>query len=656
MCGIYGQWDLAHRPLDLGAVEHATNRLRHRGPDDEGYLVGDTRRGAYRAFAGRDTTPSLGLPYIRTGAGSHADLAFGFRRLSIVDLSDAGHQPMCSADGRYWIVFNGEIYNYPELRIELERLGFVFRSETDTEVILAAYQAWGAECLHRFNGMWAFAIWDSRNAELFLTRDRFGVKPLYYSVRDGRFSFASEIKALVGSHGVPFAPRASAVYDYLTAARLPREQDGLTFVEGVRCVPAGHRLTVSTVGIRLERSYRLPDAADGVPRPADDVVAEFRELLTDAVRLRLHADVPVGSCLSGGLDSSAIVCLVDRIMPQLGADARPLGPRQKTFSAVYTEDARYNERRFIDDVLAATRADGHYVVPTAERLRAELAQLVWHQDEPFNSTSIFAQWCVMATVREQGVTVLLDGQGADESLGGYRPFDIVVSDLLRQGRVGGALRTGRAIGATAGVSVAPLLARALARQLPTRYVARMRRRRAEAGVQLLQPAFAREERGAGGIEAPPYRGFHEYVQGLIYDESLPALLRYEDRNSMAHSVEGRVPFLDYRLVEYAMTAAAPWVLHDGWTKWVLRSAVRDVVPPQIAWRRDKVGFETPERPWITAVLDGGAETLFGPSALSAAFLRPDAVSRDVAQWRTGAGDTRRLWRCINLELWLRAFA
>lgn len=655
MCGIYGQWDLAGRPIDAGAVRAATTTLRHRGPDDEGYLAVESRRGTCRPCAGADTAGTLALPSLDACAGPATDLALGFRRLAIVDLSPAGHQPMGSADGRFWIVFNGEVYDYRELRTDLERLGFAFHSDCDTEVVLAAYQAWGADCLHRFNGMWGLAIWDAREQTLFLARDRFGVKPLFYTWDDQRFRFASEIKALVGAHGVRFAPRAAAVYEYLTAARMPSEQDGLTFLEGVRCVPPGHWLLLSRRGLQLERYYELPQAPARRPRPERDVIHGFRELLTDAVRLRLHADVPVGSCLSGGLDSSAIVCLVDRLMPSLGADAEQLGSRQKTFSAVYEERARYNERGFIDTVLAATGAEGHFTVPTAERLCAELDRLVWHQDEPFNSTSIFAQWCVMAAVRERDVTVLLDGQGADESLGGYRPFDIVISDLLRQGRLAGAVRAGRAMGATAGVAVAPLLARALARQLPTRYVVRARRRRTAAGVALLQPAFARADHDLAA-DLPPSRGFHEYAQSLIYAESLPALLRYEDRNSMAHSIEGRVPFLDYRLVEYALTEAAPWALHGGWTKWVLRSAVEDVVPPEIVWRRDKVGFETPERPWMEAWLDREGGSPFADDARSAAFLDPHAVRRHVAEWRAGRGDTRAVWRCINLELWLRAFS
>ena len=653
MCGIYGQWDLAHRPLDLSGVQRATARLRHRGPDDEGYLLADSRSGRCTPCAGPDTTAALGLPDLRSVADGSTDLAFGFRRLAIVDLSPAGHQPMASADGRFWLVFNGEVYNYRELRSELTALGVTFRSDSDTEVVLAAYAAWGARCLERFNGMWALAIWDARERALFLARDRFGVKPLLYAWGDRRFRFASELKALLGADGVPFAPSAPAVHDYLTTARLPSEPEGATFVDGVCALPPGHLLRLSDDGLHVERWYRLPPASTAPARPAAQVVADFREILADAVRLRVHADVPVGSCLSGGLDSSAIVCLVNRMLG--GADAAAVGDRQKTFSAVYEEDARYNERPHVETVLAATGADGVFTVPTAEQLRAELPSLVWHQDEPFNSTSIFAQWRVMAAVRQHGVTVLLDGQGADESLGGYRPFDIVVSDLLRRGQVARALRAGRAMGETAGVALAPLLARAVARNLPTRYVRGARRRRAGAGRALLRPAFAARqstERDA----APPYRDFHAYAHGLIERESLPALLRYEDRNSMAFSIEGRVPFLDYRLVEFALTDAAPWVLHDGWTKWVLRSAVRDVVPPSIVWRRDKVGFETPERRWITAWLDGEGASLFADGARSGEYLDLAAVREYVARWRAGGGDVRQLWRCINLELWLRAFA
>jgi asparagine synthase (glutamine-hydrolysing) len=655
MCGIYGQWALDGRPLDLDSVQRATTLLRHRGPDDEGYFLGDTRAGRFVHGGGRETSRELGLPSIASLAGESFDLAFGFRRLSILDLSPRGHQPMESADGRFCIVFNGEVYNYRELRAELAGRGYGFRGGSDTEVVLAAYQEWGPGCLHRFNGMWALAVWDRAAERLFLARDRFGVKPLFYRSGSGSFAFASEIKALVGPHGVPFRPNPRAVYEYLESGILPSPRGGETFFEGVAALPPGHHMWVERSGVRTAPYYELPTEAGASRGGADEAVAGYRELLEDSVRLRLRSDVPVGSCLSGGLDSSSIVCIVNRLIAREGVAAEQVGERQKTFSAVYESTGRYNEREHAEKVLAETRAEGNFVFPTADGLVADLEQLVWHQDEPFGSTSIFAQWCVMSTVRERGVTVLLDGQGADEALAGYRPFDIFTADLLRRGRVGGALAAGREIRRTAGVATAPLLARALVRQLPERYLAGLRRGRAAVASSALRPEF-REEFRSRRRYAPVNRHLHEHLRELLLETSLPHLLRYEDRNSMAFSVEGRVPFLDYRLVEYSLREAFRWCIHDGWTKWVLREAMRDTVPEEIVWRRDKVGFETPERSWLTAWLDRAGEEQLGPGARSAAYLDAEEVRRYLKSWREGAGDDRRVWRWINLELWLRAYA
>jgi asparagine synthase (glutamine-hydrolysing) len=346
---------------------------------------------------------------------------------------------------------------------------------------------------------------------------------------------------------------------------------------------------------------------------------------------------------------------VNRLITEDGASAEQIGARQKTFSAVYDTPGRHDESEHIEKVLRATGAERNYTVPTVERMRAELERLVWHQDEPFTSTSMFAQWCVMAKARERGVTVLLDGQGADEALAGYRPFDIHIADLLRRRRYASALSAGRAIKETTGLAAAPLFARALARQLPGRHLDHLRRRRAAAGAVALRADFV-DGYDARPRYSPVNRDMQGYLRELFEETSLPHLLRYEDRNSMAFSVEGRVPFLDYRLVEYSLGEAYPWCIRGGWTKWVLREAMRGTVPDEIVWRRDKVGFETPERDWLTTWLDADNGRFADDSPL-ARYL-------DLAVVRAALTDTRRddpaagarVWRWLNLDLWLRTFA
>ena len=653
MCGIYGCWSLHGAALDLGAVERATTLLRHRGPDDEGYYLSRTvdRRGI--AAGGCDTSPHLSMPRIGELAAERFDLALGFRRLSILDLSPAGHQPMGSADGRHWMVYNGEVYNFVELRTELEGLGHRFRSDCDTEVILAAYREWGTACFHRFNGMWALAIWDAAEGSLLLCRDRFGVKPLFYTLEDGRFAFASEIKALVGAHGIAFRPSERAVYDFLASAALPSPTAGDTFFEGVRALPPGCLLRVRPDGTALERYYALPLEEEPAGEPAR-VAEEYAELLADAVRLRLRSDVAVGSCLSGGVDSSSIVCLVNGFLRAEGhADAVSVGDRQKAFSAVYHTEGRYNERPYIETVLAATGAEANFTFPTAKRLAADAARMVWHQDEPFLSTSIFAQWCVMAAARERGVTVLLDGQGADEALAGYRPYEIYVGELLRSFRLVRAAAELRALRGMGGVSGARVLAHALARQLPDALKAAGRRRHVHADSGALRPEFAGEH-GAAPLRASAAT-LNQALAEQLTETSLPHLLRYEDRNSMAFSVEARVPFVDYRLIEFAMRRTRGVRIRDGWTKWVLRRGMQGRVPGEILWRRDKVGFETPEAEWLRSWMRGHPET-FADGAASGRYLDLPAVRRELGRVVEGGGSSRKLWRWINLELWLAAWS
>jgi len=661
MCGIFGIWHRDGRPVDLAAVQAATSRLRHRGPDDEGYLLASPQSGVCTAYAGAETDPLLALPPLDQARDKGYSLALGFRRLAILDVSSAGHQPMAGANGRFWIVFNGEIYNYIELRDELRRYGHVFRSDGDTEVILAAYAQWGEFCLERFNGIWAFAIWDREERELFLARDRFGVKPLYYVATGQTFAFASEIKALVGRHALPFVPEPLSVYQFLVHGRLPDPQQGATFFAGIRSLPPGHCMRVAQRSPATPRPYYDVVLTDGHHRTQtpEAIIAAYRDLFIDAVLLELRSDVAIGTCLSGGIDSSSIVCAINDLMSRNGLSATQIGERQKTFSAVYESEGRYNERRHIERVLRATAADGHFVVPTVERLIAELERLTWHQDEPFQSTSIFAQWCVMRLARDHGVTVLLDGQGADELLAGYRPYARYLGDLLREGRCASLLAELTALRVRSGLPALPLLRSALILALPTPaaelvYVGRQFLR---APPTVLRPDFADAYRRDDLVSVPsPYKQktLDHYLRDAVMTSSLPHLLRYEDRNSMAFGVEARVPFLDHRLVEFVFQCAPHLRIRQGWTKWVHRRAMEGLLPDAIAWRSDKVGFETPEDAWQRDLLAARPD-LFGDGAACGAYLDLPAVRRKVVQWCANGGDTRQVWRWISLEIWLQVY-
>jgi asparagine synthase (glutamine-hydrolysing) len=663
MCGIFGIWHTYGRMVDLTALRRATTSLRHRGPDDEGYLLVDTRSGRTVLCGGDNTRAELGLPSIAhytAVIGERFDLALGFRRLAILDLSPAGHQPMSSPDGTCWLIFNGEIYNYLELRSELASHGHSFKTGTDTEVILAAYQQWGPDCLRRFNGMWALALWDGRKRQLFVSRDRFGVKPLYtVSGQGGTFAFASEIKALLTAGVVPFRPSSSAIAEYIAQGGFPSHERGETFFEGVQQLPGGYFALVSAKGRVPTRFWSLPTDLSP-PRPSlDEAQTRYAELFTDAVRLRLRADVPVGTCLSGGVDSSSIVAVAGELMQtEHAVSLERLGDHQQTFSAVYPTDGPWNERPYIEQVVDKVGAAGNYVIPTMERLWDDLENLIWHQDEPFQSTSIFAQWCVMDLAHQRGVTVLLDGQGADEVLGGYRPYAVWLGQLIRAGHVAHALKEAAAVRSIAGANPLPLLARGLAGQLPAPILRRLRGSRVRQAVadSGLRPELGKSFQADVAASGKAYEGLQDlnsHLSRLILEDSLPTLLRYEDRNSMAFSIESRVPFLDYRLVEYVFTKAPDLRIHDGWTKWIQRVAVQDRLPEDIVWRRDKVGFETPEQQWLRAGESRVMDILISDTASD--YLDMAHVRRETPNL-IASGDTSKVWRWVNLVLWLERFS
>ncbi len=674
MCGIFG-WITPGRPIGRERTAGAVNRMRHRGPDDEGYLFCRMDQSRTALAGGDETSEELKLPSWRSEETlPEADAVLGFRRLSIHDLSAAGHQPMGTPDRQLWIVFNGEVYNFLELRAELEESGIVFRNGTDTEVVLRAYEKWGKRCLERFNGMWGLAVLDLRpgdGPEVFLARDRCGVKPLFYHEDGaGGLVFASELKSILATGG-GWRPDPVAVGNFLVWSRLPSQRAGDTFVSSVRLLPPGCTAVFRQGKLQVERYWDVPGGGM-TALPESDAVEKMRWLLEDSIKLRLRADVKIGSCLSGGLDSSVIVGQVDKLLSQQPGLTHT-GELQHTFSAVYQSGESYNEKRFVDRVLEGVKARGHYAWPQAARLVEEFEQLVWHQEEPFPTTSMFAQWCVMSAVKEAGVTVLLDGQASDELLAGYRPYQWHYQDLFKAGSPGRALAARRSISEETGDRTWPQLAAAgVTALLPGRLTQmavktaylRSWRRRAQ---KILSPGVAQAVEAAvadpGRPESYPWRRFAESMEqqlrGLVQDVCLPHLLRYEDRNSMAFSIEARVPFTDFRIVEFAFSGALNGhKISHGWAKWVLREAGKGLVPEDILWRRDKMGFGTPESDYTQALaqswISRGRKFEHAPAFVNAneAKMIIRRTASGIARDRTEEGMALRL---VGVETWLRAF-
>jgi asparagine synthase (glutamine-hydrolysing) len=613
MCGLCGIVQLG-RPPDVKTTAAMAAALDHRGPDGDGSWSGD-------------------------------GVALGFRRLAIIDLSDAAMQPFASDDDALRLVHNGEVYNYRELRRELEAQGRRFRSQSDTEVILRAYEAWGERCVERFNGMWAFALWDGRERRLFCSRDRFGVKPFYYSWDGARFAFASELKAFRA--GGPLEPHLPAVRDFIEQGYADHTDE--TFFAGIRKLPPAHSLVLDGSGLRLHRYWSLePDEAP------EDPAAAVRELFLDAVRLRLRSDVSVGTCLSGGIDSSAIVCAVDHLLRTEAENARPVGDRQRTFTAYFAERG-FDERPYAEAVVERTRSQPHWITFDSRELVDVLPSIVRTQDEPFGSTSIVAQWFVMRAAKNAGLTVMLDGQGADETLAGYHGyFGPFFADLLRGGRLrelGAEMRAYRALHG-AGVGTAAV---ALARPFLPERVRWAARARVRGGSALAHPDLPRTAAGdANGVAGDHLR---RQMHLILTRRGLPELLRYEDRNSMAHSLEARVPFLDYRLVELLFSLAPSELIERGRTKAVLRRALGDLLPPVVRDRVDKLGFVTPEVTWLRDGLGELAEDVFASREFAErGFVDAGAARRSLARHRAGTKTAGfELWRALCLELWAREF-
>ncbi|HNN12366.1 MAG TPA: asparagine synthase (glutamine-hydrolyzing) [Anaerolineales bacterium] len=657
MCGIFGVWNLRRQAFELDTILASLGSIRHRGPDDEGYLLVDTQTQKALPCSGRDSTTLLGHPRIEECITPQYDLLLGFRRLSIIDLSPAGHQPMGNAEGTVWIVFNGEIYNYIELRSELQSLGHAFHTQSDTEVILNAYEAWGTECLSRFNGMWAFTIYDLKKRRIFSARDRFGIKPFFYCFDRDRFMFASEIKALLSDPNIRRTPNDAVIYDYLAYGVLDHTEE--TFYQGIKQLPPAHYLILEDGDISMRRYWDIdPDNRFDVgedDKAVQEYARRFFDIFEDAVRIHLRSDVPVGSCLSGGLDSSTIVMMANRLLLTGGAVApEVIGDRQKTFSSCF-DDARFDERKYIREIVAATSAESNYIFPSAQNLMEELPKLMKHQDEPFGSTSMYAQWCVMKLAGQHGMRVLLDGQGSDEMLAGYVPFfDAYWGLLTLRGDLAGVGREWSAYRKLRGVSPLHLLQHTLFALVPLGIQRQVRYNR---GSRVLNPDFSYSHRHRFSD------GDMNYSGGLLSDRlylsttrtSLPALLRYEDRSSMAYSIESRVPFLDYRLVEYVFSLPDHQKINNGYTKAVLRNSMRDVLPNSILSRSDKMGFVTPEHVWFDGELRSWAdEIIHSESFRKRKYFNFPQVLKTMDEYRSRKRDIGfALWRWINLELWLQ---
>lgn len=630
MCGIGGVLSYTSAPPSAAQLDAINHAQKHRGPD---------------------------------GAGVHIEGPCGLahRRLAIIDLSEAASQPMVSTDGRYWLSFNGEIYNYVELRETLKAAGARFRTSSDSEVILEAYAAYGLDAFSKFNGMWAIALWDTLEKELILSRDRFGEKPIYVHRTAERLIFASEIKGILAAEPSLAVPNQRFIAGFLEVPWVGIGRE--TPFSGIERLPHA-----TTQVFSLDGTERTHDYWDFEPRDAavsgmsfQDAEQQTLELLTDAIRIRFRSDVPVGTCLSGGLDSSSIVALA----------ARKLGQAPKAFSAIYAASG-FEEGEFIEEMNQRFSLDSHRVLPDGSDLPETFAKIAYYQDEPSGGPGLYSQWHVMKRATRE-VKVLLDGQGGDEVFAGYFPyFDPYTEVLLSRARnfdfgaAWDALRAGPRIRDLTGRDpVRTWLLDAVRRRLPRRVQkanALLRRLRSGQAPSLdqLGPgliAHARS-RNAERSLAPSGNPLTNMLWDQIMRTSVPGLLHYEDRDSMAFSIEARVPFLDHRLVEFAFNLPMEFKIHLDQTKRVLRSAMKGILPEKVRLRRDKKGYPTPFSLWIREPRhrDWLEDLLLGSRSSGRGWVEPRYARQLLdAHLRERADHSWRLWQLMSVEAFARRF-
>ncbi len=624
MCGICGIINFTQEPVQKAIIQKMMQIQKHRGPDDEGIFI-------------------------------EHNIGFGFVRLSVLDLSPAGHQPMLSYDERYVIVYNGKIYNYIELRDDLKSLGYSFRTNSDTEVLLTSYIEWGEDCLHRFNGMWTFVIYDRHLNKIFLARDRYGIKPFYYYHAPGYFAFASEIPPLLSLFDHKPKPDYQSIFDYLVFNRT--DQTEHTFFEEIKKLQHGHSIIFNIQSIiskqaadefneaNLQSSIRKwYDLRERVSESAGfKDPDEYRQLLSSSIGLRLRSDVPVGVCLSGGLDSSSIVSILLKDYNKYDLN---------TFSAVYEEGKIGDESKYINEYRTQLK-NMFFTTPTNLTFDSDLNDFVRAHAEPIPSTSPYAQFKVMELAKDK-VVVTLDGQGADETLAGYHYFfGYFFKDLLKQCRIGKLIS-----------EVFHYLTTHHSFYGIKTFLYFLLSERSKTGLRInekgyLTPEFTERFKSTNSVAGSLYNS-KSLSDALIdhFEYKLEHLLKWEDRNSMWFSLEARAPFLDYRLVENSLASSENMLIRKGYTKNILRESMRGYLPEIIRIRKDKIGFDTPQNEWFKENnwSDFIKDILTSESFTGRGIINATDAKRIYSDYLNGGKDvSKEIWKWVHLEMWFRQF-
>lgn len=623
MCGIAGIYNFKTiNPVDKQILEEMNDTMTHRGPDGFGYFIDN-------------------------------EIGIAHRRLSIIDLSTAGKQPLSNEDDTIWLSFNGEIYNYVELIPELQALGHIFKSKTDSEVIIHAYEQWGVDCLERLNGMFAFAIWDKNRKRLFLARDRMGVKPLYYAFNNDGIVFASEIKTILKhpSHKRPSADKLS-IYDYVNEGYLAGNR---ILFEGIYKLLPGSFMLIENQNVKESTYWKLEAAPIDNKTSEKEFVEELRNLIIDSVKIRLRSDVPVGFHLSGGIDSSAIVSIASKL----------LGFESNTFSIRFAESEKFDEGKFIELVKNDSKPNHKELIPDFEKdFPTKMQEIVKLLDEPADGPAVLSKFELNKFVKENGITVALTGQGADEILGGYKRFILeyikdlknpnVLSQFLKNTNPVELLKNSLDHGGLVSSNLKDVFQKLFKYQ----------------SVEFKNSLFS-DNLNDLVFEKNLNKEFYRLNYPNVFDKNvtnlsrkmhyetafyLQSLLHSEDRTSMGKSLETRTPFVDYRLVELTSKLPSVLKLKNLSTKYLLREAMKGILPEQIRARKDKLGFPTPASIWFrTSQKDYLKEIINSKEFKSRDIFNTKYVNQLFEEHQKGQDHTFKLWFILNTEIWFREF-
>ncbi|MFM2226349.1 MAG: hypothetical protein RJA07_2551 [Bacteroidota bacterium] len=595
MCGIAGIINKNNTPVLNSIIEKITKAAAHRGNDDSGFFY-------------------------------EQNFAFGHQRLSIIDVSENGKQPMQYL-GRYTITYNGEIYNYTEIKIELKKAGYQFKTQTDTEVIIAAYDYWKANCVKQFNGMWAFAIYDNIENKIFCSRDRFGVKPFYYYSSENIFIFSSEIKQILTV--IEAKVNYKTLMDYVVYNL--EEHTNETFFDGIRKLPAAHHLIFDVANNQFEiKKYYEPNIDSSLQNVLEnDAIEMFQSLMKRSVEWRLRSDVKVGTCLSGGLDSSYITNTASKLYQNNTAK----------FSAITAQSIsnKNDETEFAKQVVDVSNLDWHVTKPNKNDFLQSIDEVIKCQEEPFFNTSNFMQHFVMKAAMQNGIKVLLDGQGGDETLLGYTRY---YPAILKSKNILDYPKLLMDAASHSSLSISELIIQSVYFTNPEFRKLRLKKKHEAIKAEYLNLA---DDTWINKI-ADSYKNINALQLLELQHTQLPKLLKYEDKNSMHFGVETRLPFLDYQLVEFNLSLPLHLKINNGWSKYILRKAMKGSLPDSIAWRKNKIGFESPENIWLSDVA-------YFMNTINQSNLLQKIYNNNIPKKLT----QHMLWKLFNIAKWEQIF-